>query len=187
MVNDHLLNEWMKWKGKKILIYAKTNETQSLPQNAYNLGGWASKPISTKKSSCVLWDTVRHEATTFQPGWTQTGSGRKMTRLDLWNWRAALNWARRGWVRWEEAGKKISGDLSPGRQATKMIMITHKLPMTRVCGGPASCSELHPAFTLSYSIPTVIYKISVISSVLQMEKLRLREVMSYLYKNRAEV
>ena len=177
----------MEWKVKKILIYTKMNETQSLPQNAYNLGGWASKAISTKESSCVLWDMVRHEATTFQPGWTQSGSGRKMTRLDLWNWRANLNWARRGRVRWEEAGKKVSGDLSPGRQAAKMIMITHKLPTTRVCGGPACCSALHTEFTLSHSIPTVIYKISVISSVLQMEKLRLREVMSYLYKSRAEV
>lgn len=82
--------------------------------------------------------------------------------------------------------EKISGDLSPGRQAAKMI-ITHKLPKTRVCGGPVSCSALHTAFTLSRSIPTVIYKIAVISSVLQMEKLRLREVMSYLYKCRAEV
>lgn len=87
---------------------------------------------------------------------------------------------------------KISGDLSPGRQVAKMIkyyhyhLITSYQPLS-ICSESASCPTLHTACTLSHLILIVIYELSMISCVLEMEKLRFRDVIPCDSKSRSEV
>lgn len=86
----------------------------------------------------------------------------------------------------EELGIQVSGSLSPGRQVAKMII--YELPIIE-CPQWARTSALQFAFgfTLSQLLLTVVYKISIISSILQVEKLRLRELKSWDCKSKAGV